>query len=139
MIIFIFFFSAFLAIAINYAQAFQTKNRIINAIEQAEGYNVTSRTTIAEIKSSSGYFREIDDEQCRNKLGDTAFVARNSGQNGAGTEELEGICIRENQSDNGSYYTVQTYVWFNFPIIGDIATIPVTGETKLIVNNVIER
>ncbi len=42
-IFFIFFFVAFLSIAINYSQAFRTKNDIINHIEQSEGINNTSR------------------------------------------------------------------------------------------------
>ncbi len=130
MIVFIFFFAAFLAIAINYSQAFQIKNKVINAIEQSEGYNATSQERIASIKESSSYFRDINQAQCEAKLGSDAFVPQNEGT------ALNGICIlRHDNGDGKAYYTVQTYVWFNVPIIGDIATIPVNGETKLIVND----
>ena len=134
MIIFIFFFAAFMAIAINYSQAFQTKNKIINAIEQAEGYNATSRKTLEDIKSTTGYFRGISDDVCKDKLGDGAFVAKSTLN-----ADLKGMCIKRNETASGSYYTVSTFIWFNFPIIGDIATIPVKGETKLIVNDSYEK
>ena len=131
MIVFIFFFVAFLAIAINYAQAFRTKNQIINAIEQAEGYNETSKERIAKVTQSSGYFREVN---CSTKAGTDFIAAKDKSGN-----ELKGVCIKHNQTTSASstsgYYTVMTFIHFDFPIIGDIATIPVTGETKLIVND----
>ena len=129
MIIFIFFFTAFLAIAINYSQAFKAKNQVINALEQSEGYNATSKDRIANIVSSSGYFREVNCE-------DDYFKATDKSGH-----DLKGICIKRTGAKDatdytyGSYYSVITYVHFNFPIIGDIVTIPVRGETKLIVND----
>ena len=61
MIVFIFFFASFLAIAINYSQAFRIKNQIINYIEQYEGINTEKdKERIVNYISSSGYYREKD-------------------------------------------------------------------------------
>lgn len=131
-IVFIFFFAAFLAVAINYSQAFQIKNQVVNALEQAEGYNATSKERIKTIKASNGYFRDVNQAQCRANLGADAIVPTDS-DTGA---PLNGICIlRHDNGDGKAYYTVQTYVWFDLPIIGNFITIPVNGETKLIVND----
>ena len=123
MIVFIFFFTAFLAIAINYAQAFKAKNQVINALEQSEGYNDTSKERIAEVASSSGYFRNVNCE---------VDYERATDRNGM---PLNGICIKRTDASPGAYYSVITYIHFDFPIIGNLISIPVRGETKLIVND----
>ena len=124
MIVFIFFFTAFLAIAINYSQAFQIKNQVINSIEQAEGYNETSRENIRKLANNSNYYRNVN-------CPDDYIHVTSEGV------ELNGICVKQNRgSTTGSaYYSVQTYVHFDLPIIGNFIAIPVKGETKLIVND----
>lgn len=131
MIVFIFFFTAFLAIAINYAQAFKTKNAIINALEQSEGYD-NARTRIADIKNSSNYYREGID--CSNHIDDGKTFFTPIDMSGL---PLNGICIARTVggTTGSAYYTVKTFIHFNLPIIGDLVTIPVIGETKLIVND----
>ena len=130
MIILIFFFVSFLAIAINYSQAFQTKNKIINALEQGEGYNENSRETIENVQAATGYYREVN---C-NRAGEYYFVAQSASSPAV---DLKGICIKHNTSNDmvGGYYSVTTYINFTFPIIGNLIAIPVSGETKLIVND----
>ena len=130
MIIFIFFFASFLAIAINYSQAFRTKNQIINVLEQYVGLNSSSRDVISNMTVNSGYYREVDCE------------GRNEGvqiNNNDGLP-INGVCIDsksivdENNGAEKTYYQVTTYVSFNFPVIGNIFTFPVKGETKIITN-----
>jgi hypothetical protein len=59
MMIFFVLYIAFLAIAINYSQAFRVKNEIINIIEQYEGLNGKSESEIKiflnEIKYTNEY------------------------------------------------------------------------------------
>lgn len=124
MIFFIFFFASFLAIAINYSQAFRIKNQIINALEKYEGLNDTSKKLIVDTTINSGYHREVN---CSNR-NDGDFVSYES-------KTAKGICIlKEGNPPNGRYYKVTTYVSFNFPIIGNLFTFPVVGETKVITN-----
>lgn len=128
MIFFIFFFASFLAVAINYSQAFKTKNQIINILEQSEGFNSTARNRISDLTISSGYYRKVD---CASRK-DGESVTNKSGQT------INGICIDNvtvnNENGNSVYYKVTTYISFNFPLIGNILTFPVRGETKIITN-----
>ena len=130
MIFFIFFFASFLAIAINYSQAFSIKNQIINILEKSEGLNSTSIPNIVDVTINSGYHREVD------------CIDRNDGESitdstGGNVRTAKGVCIQKlpSESDTANrYYKVTTYVSFNFPIIGNIITFPVRGETKVIRN-----
>lgn len=126
MIFFIFFFASFLAIAINYSQAFRIKNSVINRLEQLEGYNETSEAEISQIINSSGYYRNVD---C------------NSEETGVAPENTTGVCIRglkTGTNNENVYYQVTTYISFNFPIVGNLFTFPVRGETKIITNPIEE-
>ena len=40
----------------------------------------------------------------------------------------DGFC----EDPNGNYYVVVTFIHFEFPVIGDILTFPVYGETKIL-------
>lgn len=142
MIVFIFFFSAFLAIAINYSQAFRIKNQVINYIEQYEGMNDSSEEEIVNYINDVGYFRtptcDCDSGGAGNNYscGDT-----NDDRNGAkirldSGNETNGLCIRKLANSNGDvYYRVTTFVSFDLPIIGEFVTFPVKGETKAITND----
>ena len=128
MIVFIFFFASFLAIAINYSQAFRIKNQVINLIEQYEGLNEASEEKIFNLINSSGYYRQ---------------VICNPDENGNSINHndttINGLCIKglkTGSDNNDTYYRVTTFVSFNLPIVGNFFTFPVRGETKVITNAV---
>lgn len=138
MIVFIFFFAAFLAIAINYSQAFRIKNQIINYIEQYEGLDTDNEDRIVNYIGNSGYYRtptcDCTTYDCSNNTNDNANGARvfSTSQN----RSANGLCIRKLTNDNDDvYYQVTTFVSFNLPIIGNFFTFPVKGETKIITND----
>lgn len=137
MITFIFFFTSFLAIAINYSQAFRVKNQIINYIEQYEGINNNSdRKRIVDYVNQAGYYREIDCECDGNDYSCGGNINKNNGSNVSTdeTKKAKGLCVKKLENDNGDiYYRVTTFVKFNLPIIGDFFTIPVKGETRTII------
>ncbi len=121
MIIFIFFFASFLAIAINYSQAFRIKNSVINKLEQLEGYNENSEVEISQVITNNGYYRNVD---CSSRE-----------EGGVSPENTKGVCIkglRTGTNDEDIYYQVTTYISFNLPIVGNLFTFPVKGETKVI-------
>lgn len=138
MIIFIFFFASFLAIAINYSQAFRVKNQVINLIEQYEGLDDVNENRIFNLLNSSGYHRIANcdcttaDCNSRNADANGAVVRNNSGT------PANGLCIRRLKTGNSGedvYYRVTTFVSFNLPIVGNFFTFPVRGETKVITND----
>jgi len=129
MIFFIFFFASFLAIAINYSQAFRIKNQIINILEQYEGYTDEAYQKIFETIGNSGYYRthtcNPDDEGIA-PGSDNGLVAT-----------VNGVCIKGTVAGPGDkyrIYKVSTYVSFEFPVLGNVFKIPVRGETKVIHN-----
>ena len=133
MIIFIFFFAAFLAIAINYSQAFRVKNVVINSIEQLEGLSQETQETIFNRVNDFGYFRDINcdctDFECNG-------MPENS--NGApvhsGSTQLDGVCIKKIKTGEDVYYRVTTFVGYDIPVAGLLFSFPVRGETKVITN-----
>ena len=136
MIIFIFFFASFLAIAINYSQAFRVKNQVINLIEQYEGVDSANQDRIFNLLNSSGYHRTSNCDctvfDCSGNTGNGAPVINNAGT------AATGLCIRrQNTGNTGNdvYYRVTTFVSFNLPIVGNFFTFPVVGETKVITND----
>ncbi len=138
MIIFIFFFAAFLAIAINYSQAFSVKNKVINMIEQYEGTSREAQNEIFNQINTYGYYREKNCE-CGTDLSCSRINEKVDGgtiQNINGTP-LKGLCVRKfttGANNTDVYYSVTTYVGFNLPFIGNLITFPVKGETKIITN-----
>ena len=61
-LVFIVIFSAYLAVSINYTKAFKVKNRIINIIEENEGY-----TQYRYTQGGHGYnFETMPDDQLMN-------------------------------------------------------------------------
>ncbi len=88
----------------------------------------------------NGYYRDVscncDDINCEGKIGENLNGIHITNLDGA---EINGVCIRRYNVDVASstsaYYKVTTYVHFKLPIIGELFSIPVNGETKLIVND----
>jgi len=140
MIVFIFFFAAFLAIAINYSQAFRIKNQVINYIEQYEGMNDISEEEIINYISDSGYYREV---KCSCEGGNDYNCGGNNDNNGSDvhianntSKKAKGLCIKRLSNNNGdTYYRVTTFVSFNLPIVENFFTFKVSGETKVITND----
>jgi hypothetical protein len=109
MVVFIIVYNAILAIAVNYAMAFRVKNEIINLLEQYEGCRPAQ-------------------EHIDNYISDVGYYRRGGVSNKPYT-------IEANDLDNrGTYYKVTTYLNFDFPFVGDILKVNITGETKPIYN-----
>lgn len=122
---------------LSYSKAYRVKNRIIEVIEKYEkydvnvanelnfdlrnaGYNSSKSTKCAKIKNSL-----VDQENGRYENLEDTF-----------NEHGYNYCVFEStNSENGNYYVVVTFVHFEFPIIGDVLTFPVYGETKILNKN----
>ena len=127
MIFFIFFFASFLTIAINYSQAFRVKNQIINYLEQGEGYNADSINKIIVAVNGIGYHRDV-----------TCDINKDGKRPKNGSNQAVGVCVLKQTNGSGTnnqiYYKVTTFVSFDFPIVGRLFTLDVSGETKTITN-----
>ena len=140
-IIFIFFFSAFLAYSISYTKAFNVKNNIISFIEQNEGYN----TTDMDLASLS------DEDLNKTVEGKSYKLIRNAGYNYSGAQGITcdgtihgvpnmttegGYCIVKycpnGVSNSNTHYKVTTYIALKLPVINVTVKIPISGETRTI-------
>lgn len=104
-----------------YSKAYRIKDRIIEVVENNDGYTDDAITMINEDLKASGYMT-TSKKNCKkvdgfNNLNETSY----------------NYCIYGPFSaNNGVYYKVITYVHFDFPLVGGIVNIPVNGETKIL-------
>ncbi len=145
-LVFIVIFSAYLAVSINYTKAFKVKNRIINIIEENEGY-----TQYRYTQGGHGYnFETMPDDQLMNinktdakiyyYLKDIGYSRDNVTEENAdkcfdGDENsyrVGGYCVQKICSGQGAYYRVMTFIKFQLPLINFKLMIPISGETKTI-------
>lgn len=123
-VVFMVIVNGYLAFAANYNKAYKYKNKIINIIEQNEGYDNTAKEKIHKYRVAIGYSLDtdikVDSSQC---------------------VQDEGFCYKENiQSTTGElskkYYTVTTAVNIDIPILNkflpNMNVFQVSGDTKTI-------
>lgn len=117
-ILFIIVTFAFLSGTLSYMKAFKANSRIVNAIEKYEGYNGEALTEINNVLNTLGY--RAGSPNCKVRDGVMATTE--------GT--MHDYCIyhyeRENNKD---YYGVLTYMYFDFPIVGQFK-IPLFTKTE---------
>lgn len=129
-IFFITIFSAFLAISVNYTKAFKVKNRIINILEESEGYSDNAKTKISEYLKNAGFSMAV-----KNTSGSYVFSCPDefNDKNGNKTYPEEGgYCIKKICASEGAYYKVASFIKIEIPIIWNVFTVPVIGETMVI-------
>ena len=119
MIIFLMLYVSFICVAINYSRAFRVKNRIINIIEQHEGYDETAGSAIESYLLSTGYFITEDEVNICNGCSFYSPGYSILQKNATGTNAPK-------------YYYVETYLVFNIPIINVSFPISISGETRRI-------
>lgn len=128
-IVFIVLFTSFLALSVNYSRAFKVKNGIINILEKGQGFNDTTSKEIDTYLSASGYavFGSCDSDE-------KGCLRSNTGSKYKYCVLANGGSTKEALSNTKykSYYRVKVFFRIDLPIIGNILTFPITGETKTI-------
>lgn len=111
--------------SVSYSKAYRVKNRIVNIIEENNGYNANVKSEIEQILSEIGYTVSNNVTNCQERTGATAVYP--SSYNNKGYN----YCIVKYEDSKGRpYYGVTTFMKFEFPIIGEVLEFPVYGETK---------
>ena len=110
---------------ISYSKVYKVKNRIIEIIEREEKYETNLQTEIDEELKRIGYrTTSVSGDMCQNHSNrGTCSNLNTSGY---------GFCVCEHVEGNGKTYEVITYVHFDFPVLGDVISFPVHGETKVL-------
>ncbi len=131
----------FFAGILTYSKAYKVKNKIIEVIERYDG-KIMDTTNSAIIKS------EVLDE-INKELGAVGYkvVAERPDDARCSNDSSRGACHNLNTSNynycickqtgasSAEVFEVITYVQFEFPVIGDLLTFPVKGETKVLGKN----
>ena len=121
-----------------YSKAYKIKNRIIEVIERNETYNPgIAEQQLKNDLSKAGYMM-ASSEEINAKCGIDNLNTVTYGMNGYLYCVYEKSCARREPDPNTHEvvctgersYEVVTYIHFNFPVIGDLMTFAVRGETK---------
>lgn len=111
--------------SISYSKSYKVKNRIINILEEEKNFDLSVQGKIEDVLSSIGYqISNTADCSKYKPTGSTQVYPTNGFANYR-------YCIFENRSNDHVYYTVVTFMKFDFPIIGDFVEFPVKGQTKI--------
>ncbi len=126
-IFFVIIFITFISLILKYAQAFKVKDQIISIIEEYEGYtNSYEAINYIEdyIENNTSYRPEVKSDTLNNINGKCSSIYK--------------FCVAEHSDTNGrKYYTVYTFVSWNFPFLGIGDTWELQGETRPVVSNVV--
>ncbi len=98
--------------SLSYSKAYKVKNYIINEIEENGGWDNNLQSGIDSYLKDSGY--RIFKNKC-----DSGYINSDSNYD---------YCIYKNKKNN--YYQVVTFTRFEFPVIGEVVTFKIKGETK---------
>lgn len=133
MLIFLILYVSFICVALNYARAFRVKNRIINIVEQYEGYDGANQTVIDGLINGylidAGY--KIFYEQTIDPRNGKSVSSCLSSDAGFATGQ--GYCVkRASKPGAPEYYLVETYMSFTLPILNVNLPIAIKGETRVI-------
>lgn len=139
-IVFMLIFVAFLALTLNYTKAFKMKNDILTIIEKREGLTTSIRNVDGSIRLINNYLE---------KNGYTLQRACPEGSYGISDLHSETpVLISKNDNNKRYYYCVTKFsapstnykgrvyyqialsFKFNLPILGDLFTFEVTGNTE---------
>ena len=133
-ITFIVLTTAFLVGSISYSKAYKVKTKIIDIIEKYEGsFSTTSGNKI--ISEIDEYLGSIGYRTASSASRSNCNSYARPGEKIATSVPNYDVCIIARSSGNndgyrGDYYKVVVFMYFDFPVLGDMVKIPVTGETR---------
>lgn len=133
---FIVLFTAYLAVSVNYAKAFKIKNRIMDTIEESEGYTAALEQNITEYLGTQGYTASgicpdysADDWQYMSCLDQNA-----TGSCGACIYKTEITSNDQYMCAHKTYYKVVVFFKFDLPIVSHFSSFRVSGESKPVID-----
>lgn len=124
--------------SISYSKAYRVKNKIINMIEENDGWT----NDLGDKDNPNGIPAYLNDVGYQVRTGKETNECKCNGADDSnrGCEEVKSLaegthdyCVLQygsNDSDSGIYYKVVTFMKFEFPVIGTSIEFPVQGETK---------
>ena len=147
-IIFVSLIIIFFVSILSYSKAYRVKNRIIEIIEKNGVYNIDVINELNSDLKNAGY-DVSESKKCskiRNELVNSAKKDKEDYKKRLSEKNLNNsnynYCVfevcekldknKECMKESGKHYIVVSFVRFEFPIIDDVLTFPVYGETKIL-------
>lgn len=132
-ITFIVFFASFLAISVNYSKAFNVKNNVVDLISKYEGNNCNARKNIGKYLNDVGY---LVTGECKNVDGVDYIPYDLNGNEVTGSTRGYYCVAKDNTGSSTdidkSYYRVMVFFRVDLPVIGNLTTFRIKGETESI-------
>ena len=138
-IIFTMIFASYIALTINYSRSFRVKNEVLSIIEKSQGFTNEGVSLINNYLSQSGY-KTLG--KCRKQTGQVVYGVKSiSGMASSATVEKAQddvyyfYCFSKVSSYHSyyktrAYYRVTLFFHFDLPLLGDISTFEVDGQTS---------
>lgn len=125
---FIVFFASFLAVSINYSKAFNVKNNIVDLIGKYEGNNKCARQKIGEYLKDVGYLviGTCPSGYKPYNLEGEKISSSNKGYYCLASEETTNTVVDK------KYYRIVVFFKLDLPMVGDLTTFRIKGETEAI-------
>lgn len=128
-LVFILIFASYLALTINYSKSFKVKNEVVSIVERYEGFTNEAIKLVNNYLSANNYQATgscPDGWMGAVSLNDTSssLVADTS------TGAKYYYCVyKDHENANRAYYKIKLFFKFDLPVVGQIATFDVDGQT----------
>ncbi len=125
-IFFILIFACFLTLVLTYSKAYTIKNRMLTMIEKYEGFTPDSIGVINGFVKQYSYATK---GTCNEAW--YGAIDLNANYEEAKSNTKYYYCFNENKTSDGKiYYDLVVFYKFNLPVVGQIATYRITGQTQ---------
>ena len=137
MILFTLIFAAYIALTINYSRSFKVKNEVLSLIEKNEGFTDNGVKLINNYLSQSGY-KTLG--TCKLQTDVVVYGVKSIEPNTVSIERAEGgkeyyYCFSKYTGYHSyfrtrAYYKITLFFHFDIPVLGDLYTFDVDGQTS---------
>ncbi len=127
-IIFILIFACFLTLVLSYSKAYRIKNRLLTVVEKYEGFTDDSTEIIHSFMVNQGYKTK---SYCPDEWIGARDIYSASPEYGVNNTNDNYYCFKENYDSESKkiYYDIMVFYRFNLPVIGDVMTYRIEGQT----------
>ena len=138
-LIFTLIFAAYIALTINYSRSFKVKNEVLSIVEKSQGFTENGVKLINNYLASSGYKTM---GTCHLKSDAVVYGVKSLDFNSVGSavERAEygqeyyycftKIVEKHAYFKSRAYYRVNLFFKFDLPVLGDLITFDVDGQTS---------
>lgn len=120
---FIMIFAGFLTLIITYSDVATRKNDVVEIIQKYEGFTSISQPLVNNVLLGTGYTGT-------GRCPEDYFAAVTSEIGGSKpSTQISNYCVQRVESNGKTKYNIILFFKFNLPVLGDLFTFNITGQT----------